>query len=119
MVPIGHYFTSSTTFLKNKELVPGYGNASAVGRRVGGPRVIVDASKIASLRARGDLWSQIQTEPGVSKGTAQRVFAARMIRFAHRTAADGELLCPWGWSDCQTDRPWFPSPQCTHAAAPG
>ena len=30
------------------------------GRRLGRPRVIVDASRIASLRARGDSWSQIQ-----------------------------------------------------------
>jgi len=36
----------------------------------------VDASRVATLRARGDSWSQIQAELGVSKGTAQRVFAA-------------------------------------------
>jgi DNA invertase Pin-like site-specific DNA recombinase len=54
----------------------GIRNARAKGKRLGRPRVIVDASRIAALRARGDSWSQIQTELGVSKGTAQRVFAA-------------------------------------------
>jgi DNA invertase Pin-like site-specific DNA recombinase len=53
----------------------GLRNARAKGRRLGRPRVIVDASTIATLRARGDSWSQIQTELGVSKGTAQRAFA--------------------------------------------
>jgi hypothetical protein len=38
-------------------------------------RVIVDASRVASLRARGNSWSQIQAELGVSKGTAQRALA--------------------------------------------
>jgi len=54
----------------------GIRNARAKGRRLGRPRVIVDASRVASLRARGDSWSQIQAELGVSKGTAQRAFAA-------------------------------------------
>jgi hypothetical protein len=49
--------------------------AKAKGRRLGRPRVIVDASRIAFLRAQGDSWSQIQSELGVSKGTAQRAFA--------------------------------------------
>ncbi len=53
----------------------GLRNARAKGRRLGRPRVIVDASRIASLRARGNSWSQIQAELGVSKGTAQRAFA--------------------------------------------
>ena len=53
----------------------GIRNARAKGKRLGRPRVVVDASQIASLRARGDSWSQIQAELGVSKGTAQRAFA--------------------------------------------
>jgi DNA invertase Pin-like site-specific DNA recombinase len=53
----------------------GLRNARAKGRRLGRPRVIVDASRIASLRASGRSWSQIQAELGVSKGTAQRAFA--------------------------------------------
>jgi DNA invertase Pin-like site-specific DNA recombinase len=50
----------------------GLRNARAKGRRLGRPRVIVDASQIASLRALERSWSQIKDEIGVSKGTAQR-----------------------------------------------
>ena len=53
----------------------GIKNARAKGRQLGRPRVIVDASRIAALRARGNSWSQVQAELGVSKGTAQRAFA--------------------------------------------
>jgi AraC-like DNA-binding protein len=42
----------------------------------GRPRVIVDASRVAALRARGKSWSQVQAELGMSKGTVQRAFAA-------------------------------------------
>jgi DNA invertase Pin-like site-specific DNA recombinase len=54
----------------------GIRNARAKGRQLGRPRVIVDASRVAALRARGNSWSQIQAELRVSKGTAQRAFAA-------------------------------------------
>jgi DNA invertase Pin-like site-specific DNA recombinase len=50
----------------------GLRNARAKGRQLGRPRVIVDASKIVSLRAQGCSWSQIKDEIGISKGTAQR-----------------------------------------------
>jgi DNA invertase Pin-like site-specific DNA recombinase len=50
----------------------GLRNARAKGRRLGRPRVIVDVSRIASLRDQGLSWSQIRSETGVSKGTAQR-----------------------------------------------
>src|SRR5271154_101659 len=53
----------------------GIRNARAKGRQLGRPRVIVDASRIADLRARGNSWSQIQAKLGVSKGTAQRAFS--------------------------------------------
>src|SRR3984957_13489066 len=53
----------------------GLRNARAKGRRLGRPRVVVDASRVAFLRSNGRSWSQIQTELGVSKGTAQRVCA--------------------------------------------
>ena len=54
----------------------GIRNARAKGKRLGRPRVIVDASRIADLRTQGRSWAQIKDELGVSKGTAQRVFAA-------------------------------------------
>ncbi len=53
----------------------GLRNARAKGRRLGRPRVIVDASRIASLRAQGHSWAEIRTETGISKGTAQRSMA--------------------------------------------
>jgi DNA invertase Pin-like site-specific DNA recombinase len=53
----------------------GLRNARAKGRRLGRPRVIVDASRVASLRAQGRSWAEIGTETGISKGTAQRAIA--------------------------------------------
>jgi DNA invertase Pin-like site-specific DNA recombinase len=55
----------------------GLRNARAKGRRLGRPRVIVDALQIASLRSRGRSWAQITDEIGVSKGTAQRAVVGR------------------------------------------
>jgi DNA invertase Pin-like site-specific DNA recombinase len=53
----------------------GIRNARAKGKRLGRPRVFVDASKIAALRAQGLSWSQIVAEMGIGKGTAQRALA--------------------------------------------
>lgn len=53
----------------------GLRNARAKGKRLGRPRVIVDASRIASLRSHGRSWSEIVAELGVGKGTAQRALA--------------------------------------------
>lgn len=50
----------------------GLRNARAKGKHFGRPRVIVDASRIASLRACGRSWREIMAEMGISKGTAQR-----------------------------------------------
>ena len=50
----------------------GLRNAGPKGRRLGRPRVIVDASQIAYLRSQGRSWAQITDEIGISKGTAQR-----------------------------------------------
>jgi len=50
----------------------GLRNARAKGKRLGRPRVIVDASRIAALRAQGRSWGEIKSTLGVSKGTAQR-----------------------------------------------
>jgi DNA invertase Pin-like site-specific DNA recombinase len=54
----------------------GLRNARSKGKKLGRPRVVVDASQIASLRAQGRSWSQIRDETGVSKGTAQRALVA-------------------------------------------
>src|SRR5882724_4271720 len=71
----------------------GLRNARAKGRRLGRPRVIVDASRIATLRARGDSWSQIQAQLGVSKGTAQRAFAACVAELVVMELAFSPPLC--------------------------
>ncbi len=52
----------------------GLRRAKAQGKQLGRPRVIVDAGRIAALRAEGWSWSMITKELDVSKGTAQRAF---------------------------------------------
>ena len=52
--------------------MPGLRNARAKGRTLGRPRVIVDASKIASLREHGCSWNAISAQLRIGKGTAQR-----------------------------------------------
>ena len=54
----------------------GLRNARAKGKKLGRPRVVVDASQVASLRAKGHSWAEIRAEMGISKGTAQRALAA-------------------------------------------
>jgi DNA invertase Pin-like site-specific DNA recombinase len=51
----------------------GLRNARAKGKRLGRPRVSVDAARIARLRASGASWPKIAAELGVSVGT---VYAA-------------------------------------------
>jgi DNA invertase Pin-like site-specific DNA recombinase len=53
----------------------GLRNARAKGKHLGRPRVNVDASTIADLRAQGRSWAAIVAETGISKGTAQRALA--------------------------------------------
>ncbi len=51
----------------------GLRNARAKGKRLGRPRVAVDAARIASLRALGRSWPQIAKEMGVSVGKVYQV----------------------------------------------
>ena len=48
----------------------GLRNARAKGRKLGRPRVTVDASEIARLRAQGASWRDISKQLGISIGTA-------------------------------------------------
>jgi DNA invertase Pin-like site-specific DNA recombinase len=50
----------------------GLRNARAKGKRLGRPRVALDARRIAALRKSGASWATICRETGLSKGTAQR-----------------------------------------------
>ncbi|MGB6626156.1 MAG: recombinase family protein, partial [Candidatus Acidiferrales bacterium] len=48
----------------------GLRNARAKGKRLGRPRIAVDAAEIARLRASGASWPTVARELGVSVGTA-------------------------------------------------
>lgn len=48
----------------------GLRNARAKGRKLGRPRVAVDASQIATLRSQGASWRDISKRLGISVGTA-------------------------------------------------
>lgn len=52
----------------------GLRNARAKGKRLGRPRVIVDAARVGALRAHGRSWREITAEMAISKGSAQRAF---------------------------------------------
>jgi DNA invertase Pin-like site-specific DNA recombinase len=52
----------------------GLRNARAKGKKLGRPRVVVDAAKIATLRASGASWQTLTRQTGVSAGTAKRAF---------------------------------------------
>lgn len=50
----------------------GLRNARAKGKKLGRPKIVADAARIARLRASGASWRDICAETGLSKGTAQR-----------------------------------------------
>jgi len=52
----------------------GLRNARAKGKRLGRPRIPVDAARIGSLRAHGRSWREIVAEMGIRKGSAQRAY---------------------------------------------
>jgi DNA invertase Pin-like site-specific DNA recombinase len=53
----------------------GLRNARAKGKRLGRPRVAVDAEQIATPRKQGRSWSEICKETSLSKGSAERSVA--------------------------------------------
>ena len=52
----------------------GLRNAKAKGRKLGRPRVTVDAARIVVLRQSGASWRTIALQLGLSAGTAKRAF---------------------------------------------
>lgn len=66
----------------------GLRNARAKGKRLGRPRVTVDASRIASLRATGMGWKKIAGELGVGVGTVLRVAQEASQRGSKNPASD-------------------------------
>ena len=70
-------FASITEF--ERELIrdrvkSGIAAARSKGKRLGRPKVIADAARIAQLRASGASWSAITEQLGISAGTAKRAF---------------------------------------------
>jgi DNA invertase Pin-like site-specific DNA recombinase len=55
----------------------GIRNARARGRRLGRPRIEVDAAQIARLRASGSSWREISERLGIGVGTACRALTER------------------------------------------
>lgn len=50
-------------------------SADELGELRARPRVLVDATRIAALRAQGRSWREITVATGISKGTAQWVLS--------------------------------------------
>jgi DNA invertase Pin-like site-specific DNA recombinase len=50
----------------------GIASARARGKRIGRPRVAVDASRVAAMRTAGASWDTIRRQPRIGEGTAQR-----------------------------------------------
>jgi DNA invertase Pin-like site-specific DNA recombinase len=55
----------------------GLRNTRAKGKRLGRPRVAVDARRIGALRASGSSWAEITRQTGWTKGTVHRAFYAQ------------------------------------------
>jgi DNA invertase Pin-like site-specific DNA recombinase len=68
----------------------GLRNARAKGRRLGRPRVSVDARKVAALRSDGLSWAKIAERLGVGEGTVYR--AALESTKNHSGSADTACL---------------------------
>ncbi len=62
----------------------GLRNTRAKGKRLGRPRIIADATRIASLRAQGMGWKRVAGELGVGVGT--------LYRFALRGSKTGDTV---------------------------
>ncbi len=56
----------------------GLRNAKAKGKRLGRPRVAVDAAKIAALRTQGLAWAKIAERLGIGEGTVRRASAKNL-----------------------------------------
>jgi len=60
--------------LIKERVVMGLARAKAQGKKLGRPRVAVNADRIAKLCAQGRSWAEITKCLGIGKGTAQRSF---------------------------------------------
>ena len=74
----------------------GLRNARAKGKRLGRPKRIVDARRIAELRARGDGWKKISRQMGIGVGTLYRISAT--VPKLRKRFIEPEYAYPWGAS---------------------
>ena len=65
----------------------GLRNARAKGKKLGRPRVVVNAAQVARLRASGASWRAISAELRLSTGTAKRAFYSLSKNPSHRASA--------------------------------
>ena len=65
----------------------GLRNARAKGKRLGRPRMNVDAARIARLRRTGASWAEISAQLGIGATTARRVVSSLAKNPAARRAA--------------------------------
>jgi DNA invertase Pin-like site-specific DNA recombinase len=66
----------------------GLRNAKAKGKRLGRPRKVVDASKIATLRAQGRSWRTIARQLGMSARSARRAGQNPIVGTASESPLD-------------------------------
>ena len=67
----------------------GLAAARAHGKRIGRPRRVVDATRIAALRAQGLPWREIARELGVGVGTVHRVAQERSKSYSVAAPVSG------------------------------
>jgi DNA invertase Pin-like site-specific DNA recombinase len=65
-------------------------NARAKGKRLGRPRVAIDATTVARLRARGLSWAAIAEELGVGEGTVHR-----FVQTSSKNLARNDAVSPY------------------------
>jgi DNA invertase Pin-like site-specific DNA recombinase len=87
----------------------GLRNAKAKGERLGRPKVILDASKIAKLRAHGLGWKRISHELGVGVRT--------VLRIAHEARESGSESPKSETFRTTTQKTRFNAKAGNHAAA--
>lgn len=70
----------------------GLRNARAKGKRLGRPRVTVDAARIAALRAQGLSWATVAERLGIGEGTAFRIGHASAKNLPLRVAVSASKI---------------------------
>ena len=67
----------------------GLAAAKAKGKRLGRPKIVVDAARITSLRAQGASWAAIAEKLGIGEGTVRRAAQASAKNLSAESSATG------------------------------